>query len=502
MKPDSILARNVFRLQQKRFRYGAFATLFLIAVYFSAVLKPSLNLSALKLQMSVGLGWDVLQVQQTNSSQQVIESEQLSQKIRAEELKNASLQGEDSGVQKSASNPTILIARNGSESETNISEVTKNLEPICDVLQPRTDVCEISMDVHVDGNLSSVFVVSSQADMLAGNSSWTIRPYARKEDKQALNHVREWSVKRVSDAQQEILQCTRNHSVPAVLFSTGGYTGNHFHEFTDMVIPLYITSRKYDGEVQFLITDKRSRWIEKYQSILKGLSKYEIIDIDKGDAVHCFPSVTVGLNRHPKDLSIDPSKHSYSITDFRAFLRKTYSLKKANAIRIRGGGRHKKPRLLIISRRSTRCFTNPRQITKMARSLGYKVTVMEADRNMSRTAEVVNSCDVLMGVHGAALTNILFLPENAVLIQILPLGGFEWLATNYFGEPSRDMKIKYLEYKINRSESTLKIDPNKNRIRGWQAFKSTFLNAQNVTLNVKRIRTTLKKALGLLHQIQ
>ncbi|KAM1340711.1 hypothetical protein TB2_039355 [Malus domestica] len=121
---------------------------------------------------------------------------------------------------------------------------------------------------------------------------------------------------------------------------------------------------------------------------------------------------------------------------------------------------------------------------------------------MSRIAEVVNSCDVLMGVHGAALTNILFLPENAVLIQILPLGGFEWLATNYFGEPSRDMKIKYLEYKINRSESTLKIDPNKNRIRGWQAFKSTFLNAQNVTLNVKRIRTTLKKALGLLHQIQ
>lgn len=74
--------------------------------------------------MSVGLGWDVLQVQQTNSSQQVIETEQLNQKIRAEELKNASLQGEDSGVQKSASNPTVLIARNGSESVTNSKNIT------------------------------------------------------------------------------------------------------------------------------------------------------------------------------------------------------------------------------------------------------------------------------------------------------------------------------------------------------------------------------------------
>ncbi|PQQ15554.1 hypothetical protein Pyn_28947 [Prunus yedoensis var. nudiflora] len=153
--------------------------------------------------------------------------------------------------------------------------------------------------------------------MLAGNSLWTVRPYARKEDKKPMNHTRAWSVKPVI-GDQEIPRCSRNHSVPAILFSNGGYTGNHFHEFTDIVVPLYITSRKYDGEVQFLISDLRTWWVAKFQAILKGLSNYEFLDIDK-EAVHCFPSITVGLKRHPKDLTIDPSKHSYSMKDFREF---------------------------------------------------------------------------------------------------------------------------------------------------------------------------------------
>nr|GLL47539.1 uncharacterized protein LOC109163084 [Ipomoea trifida] len=36
--------------------------------------------------------------------------------------------------------------------------------------------------------------------------------------------------------------CTRNHNVPAVVFSTAGYSGNLFHDFSDLLIPLYLTS--------------------------------------------------------------------------------------------------------------------------------------------------------------------------------------------------------------------------------------------------------------------
>lgn len=365
------------------------------------------------------------------------------------------------------------------------------------------------MDVRIDGNSGSVFVVPSQMDMFeTGNNSWNIKPYARKEDLTAMSHVRSWSVKLVK-GNQAIPKCTITHSVPAVLFSSGGYVGNNFHEFTDVIIPLYTTSRKYNGEAQLLLSDKRPWFIPKFQKFLKGLSKYEIIDIDKEQQVHCFPSAIIGLKRHPKEMSIDPVKHYYSMRVFREFLRNSYSLRKAKATRIKDGQR-KRPKLLILSRRRTRSFTNSGEISKMAKSLGFKVIVTEADMSLSKFAELVNSCDVLMGVHGAGLTNMVFLPENAVFIQVLPIGGFQWLARTDFGEPSKDMNLKYLEYEITNEESTLIkqyppdhavfTDPFSIGRQGWEAFQSIFLEKQNVKLDVNRFRPILLKALELLHQ--
>ncbi|CAL2262346.1 unnamed protein product [Prunus armeniaca] len=509
---DSILARSFSRHEQKKLRYGAFVCCLLIALCFCTVLKPNLNpLPALKLQRSMGVKHQILALWETNSTQQVIKNMLEYPEINTnttEEFENMTshVAADSDDLQQNASTLTNPIASSSQAEEAKIEEVaTKNLEPLCNTMEAKTEFCEINKDVHVDAKSSSAFVVSSQI----GNRSWSIRPYARKEDETAMSHTRAWSVKPVI-GELEIPQCNRNHRVPAILFSNGGYTGNHFHEFTDVVIPLFITSRKYDGEVQFLISDIKPFWVTKYQAVVKGLSKYDIIDIDKEDVVHCFPSLTVGLKRHEKELSIDPSKHSYSMKDFREFLRNSFSLKKANAIRIKEGHQRKRPRLLIIPRKRTRSFTNTGEISKMARRLGFKVIVAEADINLSKYAEVVNSCDVLMGVHGAGLTNILFLPENAVFIQILPVGGFEWLATNDFGEPSQDMNLKYLEYKISNEESTLIqqypldhavfTDPYSIGKQGWEAFRSIFLEKQNVKLNVNRFRPTLLKALELLHQ--
>ncbi|KAM1789511.1 hypothetical protein ACFX11_039654 [Malus domestica] len=511
---DSILARSFSKHEQKKLRYGAFVCCLLIALCFCTLLKPNLNpLPALKLERSVGVKQKILALWETNSTQQVIKNVLEFPEVKTEEFENLSDQvlADSADLQQNASILTSPIESSMSVGEeTKIVEVVEeNLEPLCKTEEPRTEYCEIiNRDVRVDANSSSVFVASSSQ---IWNRSWTIRPYARKEDKTALGNTRAWSVKPVqTGAQLEIPQCTRDHSVPAILFSTGGYVGNHFHEFTDVVIPLFITSRKYDGEVQFLVSDMKPWWIAKYQAILKGLSKYEIIDIDKEDAVHCFPSVTVGLKRHEKELSIDPSKHSYSMKDFREFLRNSYSLKRASAIRIRENRQRKRPRLLIIPRKRTRSFTNTGEITKMARRLGFKVIVAEADMNLSKFAEVVNSCDVLVGVHGAGLTNLVFLPENAILIQILPVGRFQWLATNDFGKPSEGMNLKYLEYEISNEESTLTqqypldhpvfTDPSPIGKQGWLAFYSLYLQKQNVHLNVQRFRPTLLKALELLHQ--
>lgn len=377
----------------------------------------------------------------------------------------------------------------------------------------RTDFCDIDKNVRIHGESSSVFFASTDMNVISeGKTTWKIKPYARKDDEIAMSKTREWSIEAEKNP-QKLPQCTKNHSVPAILFSNGGYAGNHFHDFTDVIIPLFITARKFNGEVQFLITDKESWWVFKYKALLSKLSNYDIISIDKETQIHCFPQAIVGLKRDPHELRINPKKHSYSMKDFKEFLRSSYSLKRAIAIENKGGrGRKKKqkPQLLIVTRSKSRSFTNTVEISKMAKKLGFKVLVVEPDINLKKVAEIVNSCDVMMGVHGAGLTNIVFLPEKAVFIQIVPFGGGDWVSSNFFGEPSKDMDLKYLEYKMSLEESTLiqqypkedvvLRDPKTIEKQGWSTFKSIYFDNQNVNLDINRFRPTLLKALELLHQ--
>ncbi|XP_021909464.1 protein O-linked-mannose beta-1,4-N-acetylglucosaminyltransferase 2-like [Carica papaya] len=295
------------------------------------------------------------------------------------------------------------------------------------------------------------------------------------------------------------------HKSPAILFSLGGYAGNNFHDFTDIVIPLYLTSEHFNREVQFLITNNKPGWITKFKELITKLSKYPVIEIDNEDGhIHCFKTVIVGLKRHHghKELTIDASSSLHSMKDFRNFLRTVYSLPRTTAIKIGDGDRRKKPRILIITRKRTRSFTNPGEIVELAKQLDFEVVAAEASMNLARFAKIVNSCDVIVGVHGAGLANMVFLPENAILIQIIPVGGFEWLASFDFGQPSEGMNLRYLEYKIKEEESTL-VQTEHRRVvppRKWEKFKTVYLNKQNVTLDVNRFKPTLLKALELLRQ--
>ncbi|KAJ8619785.1 hypothetical protein MRB53_028314 [Persea americana] len=384
---------------------------------------------------------------------------------------------------------------------------------ICDVSDPRSDFCTMKGEIRIHGHSSEIFLLSSsQKGLLPENATWKIRPYARKGNNAAMGNVRELSLKSLLTAREQAPNCSAYHEVPALVFSIGGFTGNYFHDFTDILVPLFVTSRQFHGEVQFLITDKKSWWIDKYRPILKHLSKYEIIDFDTDDRVHCFFNMLVGLRSH-KELSIDPSRcpNGYSMHDFIKFLRSIFSLERDFVVKITDDV-GKKPRLLIISRRSTRTFTNVGEIEAMATSLGYEVVVSEADSGMplSKISRFINSFDVMMGVHGAGLTNLVFLPTNAVLIQVVPFGNMDWIARTDFEEPSGDMKLRYLKYKIGENESSLTQqfphdhgvlrDPYSIDNQGWSTFSSIYLEKQNVTLDVGRFKGTLLKALELLHK--
>ncbi|GMJ13522.1 hypothetical protein like AT3G18180 [Hibiscus trionum] len=395
--------------------------------------------------------------------------------------------------------------------------VPKRMNLVCKS-EKRSDFCEIhGEDIRVDSKSSTVFVSASSQESiprLEQNSSVLVGPYARKEDQTAMKRVRKWLVKPAVGS-NAIPLCNRSHNVPAVLFSLGGYSGNNYHDFTDIIIPLYSTARVFNGEVKFLVTDSNPWWINKFRNLVQRLSNYEVIDLDNEENIHCFKSVVVGLKRAPQELSIDPSKSPYSMKDFRQFLRTAYSLNKVYAVEIDDNNDGEaevkpRPRLLIVARNRTRSFRNTDEIIKMASELGYEVVVAEADGNIQRFAEIVNSCDVMMGVHGAGLTNMVFLPENAVMIQIIPIGGVEWPARTAFGEPAKDMNIRYLDYKIRTEESSLieeypadhevLVNPLSISKQGWLKFKAVYLDKQNVKLDINRFKITLLRALELLHK--
>ncbi|KAJ0264363.1 hypothetical protein HA466_0027300 [Hirschfeldia incana] len=477
---DAILARSFSKNQQKRLGYGAFVACLFFVFTLCTVFKPCLTpLPTVEVQLSVEPGLRMLRVTETQKPQAL----------------------------SSTTPPSISISKEQAISDDN--KMVETIKPIC-TIQSRTEVCELTGDVRVHGKSATILATITSA--YSGNTTWHMKPYARKRDPGAMNRVREWTVK--LDQNDERLEnanfsrCVRKHSVPAIVFSLGGYSANNFHAFTDIVVPLFTTARRFNGEVQFLVTNKYQPWINKFKEVLRSLSNYDLINIDDEDETHCFTTVIVGLKIHPeyfKELTIDSSFSEYSMSDFRRFLRDAYSLRNA-AVDLR---RRRRPRIMILSRVGSRAFTNTEEIANAAGEIGFEVVVAEASTGLASFAETVNSCDVMLGVHGAGLTNMVFLPENAVVIQILPIGGFEWLAETDFGRPAKGMNMRYLEYKIEAEESSLVRkygrdheivrDPAGFGKRGWMAFKSTYL-VQNVTVDINRFKPVLAKAFELLQE--
>lgn len=206
------------------------------------------------------------------------------------------------------------------------------------------------------------------------------------------------------------------------------YSGNYFHDYTDVLVPLFTTARRFQGEVLFHVTDLKIYWIGKFLPVFKNLTKYDLINFDCDEEVRCYKKVYIGLTTHDA-FDIDPERipEKYTLEDFTRFMRTAYDLKRDTAeIPIQKTLR-RKPRLLIFARAKTRRFLNLDDIVHEAERLGFEVVATEATYRLDRVSLDVNSCDAIMGVHGAGLSNMVFLPVNAVFIQILPWGDLEWV---------------------------------------------------------------------------
>lgn len=409
----------------------------------------------------------------------------------------------------------------------------------CDRSSIRTDVCIMKGDVRTNSASSSIFLYKNTNGFINYVSSMVeekelqhekIRPYTRKWETSVMDTIDELDLVVKKENETANHHCDVVHDVPAVFFSTGGYTGNVYHEFNDGILPLYITSQHLKKKVVFVILEYHNWWIMKYGDILSRLSDYPPIDFSGDKRTHCFPEAIVGLRIHD-ELTVDPSlmRGNKNAIDFRNVLDQAYwprirgliqdeereareklslspssdpSFKNVKEVQ---GDQSKKPKLVILSRNGSRAITNENSLVKMAEDIGFQVQVVRPDRTseLAKIYRALNSSDVMVGVHGAAMTHFLFMKPGSVFIQVIPLGT-DWAAETYYGEPARKLGLKYIGYTILPRESSLYDqydkndpvlrDPSSVNEKGWQYTKTIYLDGQNVRLNLRRFQKRLVRA--------
>ncbi|KAF2289361.1 hypothetical protein GH714_035385 [Hevea brasiliensis] len=410
----------------------------------------------------------------------------------------------------------------------------------CDRSSFRSDICIMKGDVRTQSASSSIILyTSSNTNTLIKEDGEfqheNIKPYTRKWETSVMDTIDQLDL--ISKQEKSAIhhQCDVTHHVPAVVFSTGGYTGNVYHEFNDGILPLYITCQHLNKKVVFVMLEYHTWWMMKYGDILSHLSDYPAIDFSGDKRTHCFPEVIVGLRIHD-ELTVDPSlmQGNKNIVDFRNLLDKAYwprikgliqqeeleaekkleqkvqslSPSSGNLLDFRKDvqeAKMKRPKLVILSRNASRAITNGDLLVKMAEGIGFRVEVLRPDRTteLAKIYRSLNSSEVMIGVHGAAMTHFLFMKPGSVFIQVIPLGT-EWAAETYYGEPARKLGLKYIGYQIMPRESSLfdkydkndpvLQDPRSIAQKGWQYTKKIYLDSQNVRLNLARFQKRLIRA--------
>ncbi|XP_060177351.1 xylan glycosyltransferase MUCI21-like [Lycium barbarum] len=378
----------------------------------------------------------------------------------------------------------------------------------CDRSSIRSDICVMKGDVRTNSASSTITLYRNNGnDEIFQHEK--IRPYTRKWEKSIMDTIDELDI--VSKGENSAIhqKCDVKHEVPAVFFSTGGYTGNLYHEFNDGILPLYITSQHFNKKVVFVILEYHDWWISKYENILPHLTEYPIIDFRGDNRTHCFPEAIVGLKIHD-ELTINASLMgtNKTIRDFRHMLDEAYLPRIRGLIQeemIEEKRDLKKPKVVIIARNDSRAILNEDSLVIMAENIGFEVEILRPQRTteLAKIYRSLNSSDVMIGVHGAAMTHFLFMRPDSTFIQIVPLGT-DWAADTYYGQPAIKLGLKYIGYKILPQESSLYneyekddpvlMDPESVNNRGWEFTKKIYLDRQNVRLNLRRFHKRLLRA--------
>ncbi|KAG9459642.1 hypothetical protein H6P81_004150 [Aristolochia fimbriata] len=372
----------------------------------------------------------------------------------------------------------------------------------CDRSHYRTDICYMRGDIRTVSESSSILL----HDVEAAKGEERIRPYTRKWETGIMDTVDELRLRPINGTAGK-RRCDVEHRVPAVVMSTGGYTGNVYHEFNDGLLPLFLTAERFKGEVAVVAVEFHRWWLTKYEAVLQKLTNYPVVDFSGDPRVHCFPEIIVGTKIHG-ELAVDPSlANGKTIHDFRALLARAFQAPpSSDQAKIKPSpGLRRKPTIAIFTRDKSRRLLNLKDVEKICRRTGFEVVTLnpKKDTPVSALFAALDSADAMLGVHGAALTHLLFMNPGSVFVQIVPLG-LDWAAAEYYGDPAKRLGLVYVAYNVTVEESSLSgeygstdpvlVDPASVNKRGWTETKRVYLEKQNVRVDLRRFRRVIERA--------
>jgi hypothetical protein len=161
--------------------------------------------------------------------------------------------------------------------------------PTCYNTSKCSERCAAVGDIRVDGNHSLIYAISLARE-------WRTKQYALRHDPVAMDDVHEFTLRPFGGADNPPPLCTRNHSVSGFLFS-------------NVLMLLFTSTHHFSGEVQFMVSDIKDWWVDKFTPFFRQLSSYDIIDVNNNWEMHCFPCIFIGSTFHTVPWASTPCAH-------------------------------------------------------------------------------------------------------------------------------------------------------------------------------------------------
>ncbi|PSR84990.1 EGF domain-specific O-linked N-acetylglucosamine transferase [Actinidia chinensis var. chinensis] len=387
----------------------------------------------------------------------------------------------------------------------------------CDRTHFDYDICYLNRPTIVDPTTATFFTVDPNNS--TPQVMEKIRPYPRNLLHTPFDLVREITLTTAPPNGS----CDVTHTSPALVFSAGAWPGNFYHDFNENFIPLFITVDSFfpNRDIIIGIFNCSDGWLDHYNDLLSSYTRHQIINLDEETAIHCFPSMIVGLISHGSSI-VDPTlqrgPHPKTLHDFRAFLASTYSRSHASHTAISNETKSNlrspppppapptlpwtlkgRPRLVFLNRNGARGILNIDEVRQAAEDVGFDTVVFEPTKETSlhEAFRLLDSSHAMAGVHGAGLTNMLFLRPGSVLIQLAP-AECDWLGSLFYGKMAVRLGLEYIVYNIGEEESISGLDKaTRERLaRGVTPLENWVVNKNQlrIKLDLVRVKRYLKRA--------